>query len=109
MQSPSLNNSIEHLSRLFHGERNEYQLHPHRDWAILLLVFFVVIASVLLWSVYLFQGVSSGDLFAPTPGLIQSTHTIDRTRLDSTLQEFTKRREQASLFSEKPALVDPSE
>jgi hypothetical protein len=109
MKNFSLNISFEQVTRLFHGERNEYRLHPHRDWAVLLLVILIVLVLMLAWSVYLFRGISNGSFFTQSANYLHGVDTVDRSRLDATLLEFKVREEQATLLESVPILPDPSQ
>lgn len=101
--------SVHSVGKIFQKSSHEYMLHPYRDWAVLLVVFIGILGAIIFWSIYLFQGVASGDFFGESTVVPRSGDTVDRSRLDKALNEFQERSARAELVGESQQLSDPSE
>lgn len=82
-------------------------VRPKRDWAILLIFFFLLLLGAMAYDGFLYRDIASGEMYVSVnPNEIQS-ESIDATTLNSVVADFESR--QAEIATMKiQKLVDPS-
>ncbi len=86
-----LKSFIEKISKVGVITKRDTLTHPSRDWWIALISFVLVIVFLLLWSVYLFWRLDSGQLSSDTENTSSFKQTFNRADLQKTLLEYQKR------------------
>jgi hypothetical protein len=79
------------------------------DWKVLMIFFLLVMIVVISFSVHVFLGVRTGDMFKDDFVPVSHNETINRTVLDNVIKNFNDRAERLnSLQTKRPIFVDPS-
>jgi len=83
-------------------------MNPHRDWALVLIIFTVVTIGSVAGSAYLFLQISKGEIFLVEPEQTRTLETIDQALLSKTLFFYEEQKRQHALLQENPpSLADP--
>ena len=79
------------------------------DWEFLLTTFFISLIGVLLFSLQVFLGVRSGDMFQAQSKPAVSSMLINRNGLSQVIKNFAVKADNLKkLQTNRPTLVDPS-
>lgn len=87
----------------------QFGKNPTRDWKILVFFFGVFLVCTLFFGLYLYRGVTQGDIFKVSDGVMPIIPTIDRALLSKTINAYdAKNRALEKLKTSPPRVVDPS-
>lgn len=90
------------------GDKTRFEATPYKDWRLVVFVFVVGLVGSLVFSVYLFLGVSNDSFFTQPTTKIQGV-TLDVEKLSAVLEVLNKKENLfSSLNIATSTLVDPS-
>lgn len=82
-------------------------VHPRKDWIILLVVFFVMLASAAIYDLSIHQDIASGEMYVSVNKSDLKLQSIDAKALENVVVSFeSKKSRMATLKIQK--LIDPS-
>ncbi len=85
-----------------------FHTNPDICWEIVLYVAFAVVVGILVYSVFLFKEIDQG-FSAEDAELNSESKSVNKAKLDKTLQYFSVREEKAIQILKSPSpIVDPS-
>ena len=105
----NINKYILKLLRTVRSAGFDRAAHPARDWVALFIIFVVIIALSLVFSISLLFQVQRSEFAVAEQREIQAVDTIDRILLEKTLGVFMKKeRALNELKGALPKITDPS-
>lgn len=87
--------------------RSNKIINPKRDWIILLILFFVMIAGALSYDAIIYKNIANGEMYVSVPENELQLQSIDSVTLQNVVNDFESR--QATISGMKiKKLIDPS-
>jgi hypothetical protein len=109
MKLPNFKNIFSRFSFHKRGQYKTISEKSNHDWKIIIVSFIILAIIILAGSLYMFIGVSRGDIFLveqKTEGVVQ---TINKDELANTVKFFESRKAHfEELKANRPTVGDPS-
>ena len=84
-------------------------INPHKHWIILLSIFFVIIAVLILFSLYLLYQIKNDQIFQVPPTLQENNKLIREDLLKDVTESFDQKAQKESEIKTNPhSYRDPS-
>lgn len=97
-----------HIS-FHHSHRDKYQsVNPYRQWFYIVVSFFVLAVVVLVLSTFMYYEIINGNFFSVGEAQAPISHSIDKAKLEATVNFFEAKRERFEAEKATPStFVDP--
>jgi len=97
------------ISSVINRDKQGLTIPAYRDWAIMVIAFFLFSFLAAGVGFYLFLRVNSGEIFVVENRDISLRQTIDQAILDEVIEVYGAKEETLEeLLSKRPHVIDPS-
>jgi hypothetical protein len=86
-----------------------HALNPHKHWKIVLSIFFVMVACLILFSLFILYEIKNDQIFQVAPAPHTASGGVNKALLDKVTASFdAKTAKEAGIRSNPPTYKDPS-
>jgi len=97
------------LKKTFQKDRSRIGISSSHDWAVMLVIFFILVIIIALIHTYMLTKINSDELFKSSGDTDGGKEHFDQAELERVILEYTGKEEKfLELHDKKPSLVDPS-
>ena len=90
-------------------DKSKIDFRIYRDWGIVLVIFFILLALIAVVNVYLFTLINNGEIFEKERPPEEDIEMLNTKMLKNTIDFFDTRAENfENILKQKPDIVDPS-